>query len=205
MDEKKIEAEELLLDLLANAPSSFAALYGFVVRSLGSRPSVKEMIDILTALETSGCVRVAQMTSDGSYRVPNLSDRAFAQRRYENWLQVPGADLSVDALSFDPVGIWFELLPKGLADWTRRVSTRGHGSPPWTLDFNASDDTVVVHAPDAHAAHDALTKWLMLNPDYEARKDGTTMKSVPSFALRNGTVISGGVQVRTQLFKKASR
>ena len=100
MDEKKIEAEELLLDLLANAPSSFAALYGFVVRSLGSRPSVKEMIDILTALETSGCVRVAQMTSDAAslgimdhgallaelwVRVLNLAEIAAFREGFKTW------------------------------------------------------------------------------------------------------------------------
>jgi hypothetical protein len=46
----RIEAEEQILELLANAPSSFAALYGFVARgATAPRPSVQVFLEMLAA------------------------------------------------------------------------------------------------------------------------------------------------------------
>lgn len=199
---KRVEMEELVLELLANGPSSFAALYGFVARNdTLSRPSIREMIDVLNALESSGWVRVMQMTPEGNYKTAHFRDRVIAQQRYEKWLQAERADLSVDALSFDQVGIWIELLPAGRAEREKTVSKKPAG-PTWTLDFNSSDDAVVVRAPDVEAARHALTEWLMLHGEFEALEERTVLKTVPPFRLRNGTLVAGGVEVRSQLVKK---
>jgi hypothetical protein len=141
------------------------------------------------------------MTSDGQYRIARERDRLVAKRQYERWLQAPNADLSVDALSFDKVGIWFHLLPDGRTEWARRISQ--HPAPsPWTIDVEPSAGTVVVHACDAQAAHCALTERLMLHPQFEVRPEHVVARAVPSFRLRDGTIVNGGVQISAELVNK---
>jgi len=144
------------------------------------------------------------MTVDGKYRAAGDLDRFVAQREYQRWLQGPKADLSVDALSFDEVGLWLELLPDGHAEWARSASPKPVFSP-WTVDLEPSEAAVVVHASDAESARRALAEWLAVHPQFEVRPETSVVKAAASFQLRNGTVVSGGVQLRSQLLKRRSK
>ncbi len=171
----RTEAEELVLELLANAPSSFAALYGFVARqATTTRPSVKE---ISTASSHN------ENTNDG-FRHQTQTCRSMHCR-----------STRLDC---------GQLLPDGHAEWARRASHKPVLSP-WTVDLEPSEAAVVVHASDAESAHRALAEWLAVHPQFEIRPETSVQKAAASFQLRNGTVVSGGVQLRSQLLKRRSK
>ena len=78
---KRAEVEDLVLELLANAPSSFAALYGFVARqNAGLQPPVTDILGAAAALEKRGWVRARRVTPEGAYAAVSDVDRARAER-----------------------------------------------------------------------------------------------------------------------------
>ncbi len=65
-----------LLGEMADAPSSFAATYGSLIRNAGyTNLKVSRLIEALEQLKRSGLVRADQMCPDGSWRTPTEEDR----------------------------------------------------------------------------------------------------------------------------------
>ena len=93
------------MDLVALAPTSFAALYGFLVRG-GSTPDVQSTWELLTELERQGRVRLRKITPTGELIEWDRGERAEAKRAYSRWLTPLGPTVSVDAVAVDNVGCW---------------------------------------------------------------------------------------------------
>lgn len=192
------QSEELVLELLANGPSSFAALYGFLARqNAEGRPRVAEILELMVALEKRGWVRALRVTADGAYAAVTDADRARAEREYREWLEAPMTDLSVDALSIDEVGLWLEMQEEGRVNWESRSEARDSRSH-WTLDQDEATQTIVVYAGDAGAAELALENWLRTNPGIELLIETRDLRSVSEFRLRDGTVFAGGVRLQSR-------
>lgn len=191
-------AEDRILELLANGPSSFAAIYGFLARQdIGMRPSVGEVIGVATDLERNGWIRVCRLTPEGRYDEVTDPERVRIEREYRRWLETPTADLSVDALSIDEIGLWFELLPNGLDEWKKRTSSVEE-TPPFTVDFNATSGVVRIRAVNVDIAKRLLAEWLMRNPRTDAVLRSMVIEDVDTFQLRNGRTMNGGIELRIE-------
>jgi len=111
------------LDLLMNAPSSFAALYRFVGQEVyPDRPHVAEAFGAMVELSNRGLV-VMERDTDGGVR-RNLDELELRRLldAYMEWLgTIPPCHLAVDDVSLDEVGLWCAITERGRAVWTSQV------------------------------------------------------------------------------------
>jgi DNA-binding PadR family transcriptional regulator len=186
-----------LLDLLVDAPSSFAALYGGLVRHSGYSTGidVSLVLDTLLEMERRGWVTATQMAADGSFHIPTAEERKHALLTYQTWL--PKAVLN--DLSLDEIGLWYELTAKGRLEWKQWIDAEEHVHPGrWTLDDLSDTQTLIIKAESIGASESALDWWLSQNPAYELVSNGKRTEAVSSFSLRDDTVISNGIKLVCQ-------
>lgn len=99
-------ARQIVLETLALAPSSFAAMYGTSCRALGERVRLADMWSLVEELAIARQIELVIGQDRHLWHAsrPQLEHAAHAYRR---WLgELPVAELTVDALSVDPVGLW---------------------------------------------------------------------------------------------------
>jgi hypothetical protein len=183
-----------LLDLLIDGPSSFAALFGALVRHYGYGPGlgVDTALDALSMMERKGSVRARKMTERGIFRDPTDEDRANARERYRAWL--PGA--AAEDLSLDEVGLWYEIEHKGRSEWKRwSKEEEDQSRRRWVLDDVAHAHTILIQAEGVKAAEEALSGWLSSNPSIELVEDSKTIEPLHEFEMRDRTVVSNGVRL----------
>ncbi len=189
------EIEDLVLELLTNTSSPFAALYGFVFRELGWRPSVADLFTVLDDLERRGWVRTQQLGADGGLRTPTDLDRARARKEYAGWLDeaVP-SQLAAGEVSLDEVGLWVEIQQSGRTEWSRRAGEDSLGDR-WILDQNDATRTITVHAEDVASAERVLDSWLRLNAHMSINPETRTVEHVSEYQRRDGTVVKPGIRL----------
>jgi hypothetical protein len=74
-------------------------------------------------------------------------------------------------VSFDHVGLWFEITPSGREQWAKlreRFSAPSLGDDPWKADYDAKQEVIVAKAPserEALAAVKRLARVLQLEID----------------------------------------
>lgn len=143
---------EHILDLLSNGPSSFAAVYRFVVQGASdSVVTVRKVMSEFEALESEGIVHRGMMGDDGALHGASKDEIENATREYEQWLEPLQPGLSVSDVSLDEIGVWLEL---------RRGVLRVPGeAQPWTLDVDASSRLVTVQATDESTGLAQLNAW----------------------------------------------
>ena len=192
----KLEVEETVLELLANAPSSFAALYGFLVRqNEGGRLRVAQVLGVVTELEQRGWIRARRVTPEGQYEGVAETYRVHAEQEYRDWLEAPNANLSVDALSIDEIGLWLEIRPEGRDAW-RKIAESEEPLPKWALHQDARTHSITVYAEDVDTAENALLAWLRSNPGAKLVSDSRVMEPVSEFHLNDGTKVAPGVRLQ---------
>jgi hypothetical protein len=105
-----------LLDLLLGGPSSFAALYGGLVRHSGypKNLNLSKMMNALIELGRRDYIKTARMTGDGRFNELTENEQWATLPAYHAWL--PEAEFG--ELSVDEVGLRFEITPKGISDLT---------------------------------------------------------------------------------------
>ena len=177
-----------LLDLLLNGPSSFAAVFGALRRH--HRVSnvdwpIAQILSVLIDLEKAGHVKVSLMTESGPL-VPTPAALARTLAAYESWLPTAcPADLAVDE-----IGLWFELTPAGRVTWDRDAT---EDAGQWSLDEDAEQGTLCIHAQTEHLARERLEWWLAQNPRTNVRD--LRVERVAAFILRTGVEVIDGVRL----------
>lgn len=181
-----------LLDLLVDGPSSFAALYGALVRHWGypAHTEISMVLEATRGLEAEGAVLSWQMAEDGRFHKPTEAEFADDLAAYQRWL--PGAQF--EELSLDEVGLWYELTEMGRERWRLECRrTEGPIEGRWTVDDEVEARTIVVQAKTAAVAEGVLQDWLSSHP--KVLPVAKHIEFVPAFALRDGTVVSDGVKL----------
>lgn len=196
MSAREREIEDLILELLANAPSSFAALYGYVIRESTVPPSVDDVLSVLADFETRRWIRIRQLTSEGSFRTPTELDLAGAKAEYHRWLDGAAAsELTADKLSFDEVGLWIEIEPDGRCEWRNRAGQERVGRR-WVLDQDDRARTITVHAEDLGSAERVLKEWRERHPTIHILPESRIVEPVPEYRVHDGSVVRGGVRLK---------
>jgi hypothetical protein len=195
MSDRQREIEDLVLELLTNTPSSFAALYGYVFRQAISPPSVDDLLTLLDDFENRGWTRCRQMAGDGSFRAPTDLDRARASAEYRRWLDGAGvSELTADKLSLDEIGFWVEVPPGGRSEWSRRAGQESDHR--WLLDQDDRTHTIIVHAEDLRSAECVLKAWLERHPAIRVLSDSRSVERVAEYRSRDGSMVKPGIRLR---------
>jgi len=182
-----------LLDLLIDGPSSFAALYGALIRHCGY-PDTLEVPLVLNALlemEQQGWVKALQIDEEGYFHVPTDEDRKNNLYAYCMWL--PRA--SFEELSLDEIGLWYELTSEGRARWEGLPDDSVNSLRQWKLDDSSDTSTIVIQAANTEIAKEALRFWLFYNPKINIVNGSMTIEPISDLSLSNGTKIINGVKV----------
>jgi hypothetical protein len=171
------QTRHAILALLANGPSSFAALHGFVVRE-GSAPADVDVIWAeLNDLERASLVRARRLTPEGVFEAPTPDWRQSALLEYRNWLTGLRPDeLPPESVAVDEVGLWYVLTNEGGAKTLEEPAA-------WSVDVDDVSGTVVVHAADDAAARRGLAEWLATSGDI-IDADQIRVRPAESFAVR---------------------
>lgn len=192
-----------LLDLLVDAPSSFAALYGGLVRHCDYSPGldVTLVADTLLEMERRDWVTAKQMAVDGSFHVPTAEERKDDLAAYQAWL--PNAPF--EEVSLDEVGLWYELTVKGRAEWKQSVDDEERTqSRRWTLDDLSDTQTLIIQAESIDVAEATLHWWLSHNSAVELVSHSKSIEPISAFTLRDGTVITNGIKLSFRYQKPAN-
>lgn len=184
--------EQDLLDLLSLGPSSFGALYGFLVRG-GSPADVSGLWSLVIELERDGRVALHKIGVDASVAGLTDSDRAAFLKKYEEWLGPMGADIPVQSVAVDEIGSWV----------TRTASGSSLGAAgAWQLDEDPSTGTVVIDASDEATARAALARWTSRRGEVLSV---ATVVRVEGLQLRNGMLFDHGVRLVAEREAKPAR
>lgn len=193
MVRNKIKKESLTL--LLHAPSSFGALYRWLILHSGfsaSNLDVASLMNELSELEQGGLVVAAQVTDNGDYRKATEEDLKRDLVQYEAWLRT----VDLEEFFHDEIGLWYEITKQGREEWKGRFGDdEKDRGPSWMIDDLSEMKTIIVQGETLEVAEDALRWWLSRNPEIELL---TTSRSLEpsSFTLRNDTVIKNGVKLQ---------
>ncbi len=181
-----------LLDLLIDGPSSFAALYGGLVRHCGYTTGLDVSIvaDALVDMEHMKWVKAWQMADDGSFREPTDDERKNSLCAYQKWLH----KTKFEDLSLDEIGLCYEITDKGRAEWRQLAGDKEH-KEPWMIDDLQDKQTIVIQAETEELADRALAWWLSYNPEINLISNSKSIEPISNFKLSDGTVIHEGIKV----------
>jgi hypothetical protein len=183
--------EDEVLELLAHAPASFAALYGFLVRNELAQADVGAVRAALESMEQRGLARGLRMKEDGATEEPTAAWGAEALAEYRAWLSPMGSSVPVDAVSLDEVGLWFELTGAGRE---RIFASPGQGQSDWSLEVDEKADTITICGKDEAVIDRCLKEWLERSPGFEPATRSEP-EPVQRFTLRTGVVVEPGFRV----------
>jgi len=114
------------LDLLMNAPSSFAALYRTTLQEpTVAKPGVSKALAELRALGEAGFIEFALVDPAGKYRPVRPEDFERVEAEYVTWLdgRLP-LSIPVGETSLDEVGLWMKVTDRGRALWKKLEDER---------------------------------------------------------------------------------
>ena len=192
-----------LLALLAAGPSSFAALYGALVRRFGysSGFDLGALMSALRDLGGHGWVRAWQMAGDGTFHDATEDELKSDLLAYERWLpNAKSKDLAVDE-----VGLWYEITSSGRAELAScGIQEEQLGHDRWVLDDLRDVQTLVIRAESVKRADDVLHRWLACHPEIHLVETSRRVESVPSFKLRDGSMVLNGIRLVYQYHLTAS-
>ena len=80
------QVQDDVLELLVNAPSSVAALFGYLSRGATTRINVADLAAVLTEFEKRGWVRLCLLSGNGAFRPVTKEDLHRAIAEYSAWL-----------------------------------------------------------------------------------------------------------------------
>lgn len=155
---------EDILELLAQGPSSFAALYSYLIRVCKHKTKVLHLLELLTDMRSRGLVEM-RLIDEKTFRSVTENDWVRVRGEYQEWLSpLTPEELTIDATSLDEVGLWVML---GTAAQRESqitpgdMKSEGSGDSVWKLDDIAHAQTIVVHADSEIAAEKALRQWIL--------------------------------------------
>src|SRR4051812_6259804 len=103
-----------VLDVLVNAPSSVAGIYGDLVYLAGYSPNVIQPCHhALDLLEERGWAISRAMTADGQFAALSSPARDSRWARYISWLAIAERT----DLALDEIGLWYQITEAGRAAW----------------------------------------------------------------------------------------
>jgi hypothetical protein len=186
--------QNAVVDLLANGPSSFAAVYGFLVRT-GATPRDFDLVWCdMADLERAGIVSASRLTAQGVFEHPSDSWRLNAVSEYRVWL-ADLEDVSPEALSVDEIGLWYLLTEQGQA-----LAQADPTGAPWSLDVDEAASLITVQAGNESTARRALADWVSTNPEC-SEANVVEVMPIEEFVLRTGQVVRPATRVVAMLRK----
>ncbi|MGF1469764.1 MAG: hypothetical protein ACFCGT_26870 [Sandaracinaceae bacterium] len=193
------DLETSILELLAKGPSSFAALYGYLLRNNLTSQDIGAAFDRLLDMERRGLVAMRATDDRGKLERANEAFLERARTQYGEWLANLGAtQLSPRAMSLDEVGLWFAPGPAGqeaIASW---LQEQGPGEM-WEL--AATPDSITIRSASEAIAMRELNAWLLHHPDRTIDPASRTQEPLKRVALRSGGTLEDGVQISVTLHK----
>jgi|GEM_PF-2457621 len=182
-----------LLDLLVEGPSSFAALYGALIRVCDYPRGLEvfQVMETLGSMEDRGWVQARQMFGDGSFGEATEEDRVRDEIAYQAWL--PRAEF--EELSTDEVGLWYLITPEGRAEWKTWAGNDDRPTEEWALDDLREYRLLVVRARSLGVAEEVLRRWLSVHPEIELVARTRRVERIPAFRSRSSAVVNEGVEV----------
>src|SRR5574338_1051546 len=125
----KNSIQHQVLDLLVDAPNSFASLYRDLVNLYGypREISCDYLLDVIHDMEVAGLLRTMIEDEDkkAALSTVGIIDRNRIASEYNEWLST--AQLS--DLSFDKVGVWMEITEAGRELWKEWAKLFGDDAP----------------------------------------------------------------------------
>jgi hypothetical protein len=195
------EIDVHVLDLLVDGASSFAALFLGLRRYWGHTDiEVDEVLRVLRELEDRRLILASQMEPDGMFRAAVAMDHQRAAREYTAWL--PRATASEAAI--DETGLWYEITQDGRAAWTWWDGGGTADRERWVLDHRADRGVLEVRADCNEVADRVLNEWLAAHDTQVVPGSKSTVK-IPSFVMRDGTVVVDGILVTCRYWTKGLR
>jgi hypothetical protein len=153
---------DVVIDLLLQGPSSFAAMYGFIARMTKQIPNVTRLLNLLKRMENERQIQIVILKPDGSAQRPSELDRVRAEQAYQKWLSsLSRTQLSPAALAVDEVGLWC-----ALTDIGRRTGSK-HKDAGWALDVLDQEKIIRIRAETEEEAESVLHDWLARDPTLE--------------------------------------
>lgn len=186
-----------VLSLLVDAPSSFAALYGGLVRHYGypRTMNLAALMATLHSLAQHGWITAWQMSADGHVHALHAADQERALLAYQRWL--PTADLA--DLAVDEIGVWYEITTAGRTAWQRwDDAATPELQASWTLDQVTATQTLIIHAATEALAEAVLHWWLTTHPEIAVIRSSQRIEPVATASLRSGITIPNGVRLVVQ-------
>jgi len=185
--------ETAILELLANGPSSFAALYGYLARNSLIFQDAGAAFDRLLDMEQRGLVLIRATDDHGKLGSANAAFRKRARTEYEEWLtKLDTTQLTPEAVALDEVGLWFAPGPQGqtlIASWHQGEA------PDETWELDATPGSIVIRAPTEAIAMRELNAWLLHHPDRTIDPDSRTEKPLKDVTLRSRRALEDGIQI----------
>lgn len=178
----------LVLDPLANGPSSVAGLYSDLVYVAGidARELPEQLRDRVERLERRGWVRARLQDQVGCLAPASDAERQRCWQQYARWL--PTA--TREELAIDEIGLWYGMTDDGRDAWRHWAGE--HDDALWELDDDLEGRIVAVVARSEELAHRRLAEWLAARGHVATGLRETT--PVRDVHLRSGRVLAQGVR-----------
>ena len=190
------ELHFFILDLLVNGPSSVAAMYVTLLRCFPI-PQSTSVVDVLeTLFEMERDHRVSGSLQEGRLlRQLTDGDRKNAKRKYSLWLDMQPENQK--DVSWDEIGMWFEITPQGREDWLAWANESGVSvdQPKWSLRIEWSQHRISIAAEDERLAEEKLHAWLAEHPNISLQNTTKTITRNYDFILQNGLKVKAGVKL----------
>lgn len=152
-----------LLDALVDGPSSFAASLVFIRDSWPDAlraVSVANQVELGRHCVTEGLIECRIAGEDGILKRVRAEDWATLERSYHAWL-VDLAEISTAEVSFDRVGLWFEITPNGRRRWAdlrRKFAPDVEDDESWEAEYHADKEMITAVAPTEEIALGAVER-----------------------------------------------
>lgn len=183
-----------LLDGLVDAPSSFAASLVSIRKVWGDAAKALSVDDHLALVEQSaaeGLIEVRLHDDDGAMKPLTLGDWTRLRDGYRTLL-ANLESVSVEDVSYDPVGLWMALTPTGRRCWVEASGVdAARADRSWTADVDMTAECLVARATSLDAARKAaaeLSRNARLGLDWSSE----------SVSTREG----GNVEVRYRVIRR---
>ena len=216
--------EEHIFDLLINGPNSFACMWLELIKHWGydEKLSVEDLHDKLSAMWDRGLVTedFSPMSHDVRLSTEDLRDMLHAMRdrglvtedfspprdhkpavevrkdesaleAYKRWLVYP---MSLDDVSVDPVGLWYEVTSKGRAAWRLHFG-EDESREKWNVTTSFERRSVTILAETEAMARRLQGEFFDSEPNFVQLAGTERIKSGLTYTLRDETVVRNGVEL----------
>lgn len=194
-----------MLDLMVDAPNSFASLYRDLVQVYGYPREIncEYLLDVLSGMESSGLIKTMIGDEDETTRLSTLNsiDRSRLSSEYSSWL----SRAALADFGFDKLGLWLEITELGRESWKNWTTHFESESIPsdWEADINFESEEMVIVSEKESDAKEVLEKLCVMKK-LSPINSSLVVRSVKQYRLRNGGLLPSGVMLTCRFIRQCS-